>query len=115
MKYFSIIVLLIVTSCSKEVNELPQIPKSSGVEALIAHSQEFNKELYSFSTPGGLIHVAVGYGIANSIMVEGEGGNIIIDASDSTSQAAKVHELFKSKNIIEIRVNFILMLFLMEN
>ena len=98
MKYFSIIVLLIVTSCSKEVNELPQIPKSSGVEALIAHSQEFNKELYSFSTPGGLIHVAVGYGIANSIMVEGEGGNIIIDASDSTSQAAKVHELFKSKN-----------------
>ena len=98
MKYFSIIVLLIVTSCSKEVNELPQIPKSSGVEALIAHSQEFNKELYSFSRPGGLIHVAVGYGIANSIMVEGEGGNIIIDASDSTSQAAKVHELFKSKN-----------------
>ena len=98
MKYFSIIVLLIVTSCSKEVNELPQIPESSGVEALIAHSQEFNKELYSFSTPGGLIHVAVGYGIANSIMVEGEGGNIIIDASDSTSQAAKVHELFKSKN-----------------
>ena len=98
MKYISLLLLLIVTSCSKEVNELPQIPKSSNVEALIAHSDEFKQELYSYNTPGGFIHIAVGYGIANSIMVEGEGGNIIIDASDSVSEAKKVHQLFKSKN-----------------
>ena len=88
MKYISLL-LVIVTSCSKEVNELPQIPKSSNVEALIAHSDEFKQELYSYNTPGGFIHIAVGYGIANSIMVEGEGGNIIIDASDSVSEAKK--------------------------
>ena len=98
MKHISLLLFLIVTSCSKEVNELPQIPKSSNVEALIAHSDEFKQELYSYNTPGGFIHIAVGYGIANSIMVEGEGGNIIIDASDSVSEAKKVHQLFKSKN-----------------
>ena len=75
MKYISLL-LVIVTSCSKEVNELPQIPKSSNVEALIAHSDEFKQELYSYNTPGGFIHIAVGYGIANSIWLKEKGATL---------------------------------------
>ena len=99
MKFFPIIIVLaIVTSCSKEVNDLSNIPQSSDLEGLINHTNEFNKEIYTYKTPGGLIHIAVGFGIANSIMIEGEDGNIIVDVTDSVSEAEKVYSLFKKKN-----------------
>ena len=99
MKFFPIIILLgIVTSCSKEVNDLSNIPQSSDLEGLINHTNEFNKEIYTYKTPGGLIHIAVGFGIANSIMIEGKDGNIIVDVTDSVSEAEMVHSLFKKKN-----------------
>ena len=99
MKFFSIIIVLaIVTSCSKEVNDLSNIPQSSDLEGLINHTNEFNKEIYTYKTPGGLIHIAVGFGIANSIMIEGKDGNIVVDATDSVSEAEMVHSLFKKKN-----------------
>ena len=99
MKFFPIIIVLaIVTSCSKEVNDLSSIPQSSDLEGLISHTNEFNKEIYTYKTPGGLIHIAVGFGIANSIMIEGKDGNIIVDVTDSVSEAEKVYSLFKKKN-----------------
>ena len=99
MKFYSIIIVLaIVTSCSKEVNDLSNIPQSSDIEGLINHTNEFNKEIYTYKTPGGLIHIAVGFGIANSIMIEGKDGNIIVDVTDSVSEAEKVYSLFKKKN-----------------
>ena len=99
MKFFPIIILLgIVTSCSKEVNDLSNIPQSSDLEGLINHTNEFNKDIYTYKTPGGLIHIAVGFGIANSIMIEGKDGNIIVDVTDSVSEAEMVHSLFKKKN-----------------
>ena len=67
---------ILISSCSNEVAEEREIPKTSKVEKLIEHSKEFEKKVYSYETPGGKIHVAVGFGIANSIMIEGEGGNI---------------------------------------
>lgn len=99
MKFFPIIIVLaIVTSCSKEVNDLSNIPQSSDLEGLINHTNEFNKEIYTYKTPGGLIHIAVGFGIANSIMIEGKDGNVIVDVTDSVSEAEKVYSLFKKKN-----------------
>ena len=99
MKFYSIIIVLaIVTSCSKEVNNLSSIPQSSDLEGLISHTNEFNKEIYTYKTPGGLIHIAVGFGIANSIMIEGKDGNVIVDVTDSVSEAEKVYSLFKKKN-----------------
>ena len=96
--FLYIFIFIIVSSCSKEVNELSDIPKFSDVEDLISHTSEFDKNIYSYDTPGGLIHIAVGFGIANSIMIEGQEGNIIIDVTDSTSEAEKVYALFKEKN-----------------
>ena len=89
---------ILISSCSNEVAEEREIPKTSKVEKLIEHSKEFEKKIYSYETPGGKIHIAVGFGIANSIMIEGEGGNIIIDSADSTFEASEIYVLFKEIN-----------------
>ena len=98
-KFFKIfLILVVVTGCSNSDSKKIDIPYSSEVEDLILHSEEFEQKVLSYDTPGGLIHFAIGFGIANSIMVEGNGGNIIIDAADSMYEAEKVYNLFKQKN-----------------
>ena len=93
MYKYAILTFLILTSCSKENLEF-NVPTTSEVEKLIKHSDEFNQEVITFDTPGGKIHFAIGFGIANSIMVEGQDGNIIIDAADSRYDAEKIYKLF---------------------
>ena len=88
---------VLLFSCTPSEEQI-EIPTTSKVEDLIEHSKEFEKNIYSYDTPGGKIHIAVGFGIANSIMVEGDNGNIIIDASDSTYEAKEIYKLFKQKN-----------------
>lgn len=96
----SILVLttIFLISCSESVSVDLDIPTSSEAERLIEHSKEFEKQVLSYETPGGAIHFAIGFGIANSIMVEGEDGNVIIDASDSIYEAEKIYSLFSKKN-----------------
>jgi alkyl sulfatase BDS1-like metallo-beta-lactamase superfamily hydrolase len=84
-------------SCKPENSDI-DIPKTSSVEKLIEHSNEFEKSVLTYETPGGKIHFAIGFGIANSIMVEGENGNIIIDASDSTFEASEIYKRFQMLN-----------------
>ena len=93
---FSIIFFLL--SCSDNQALDIDVPSTSKVEKLIEHSKEFERQVISFNTPGGKIHFAIGFGIANSIMVEGDGGNIIIDASDSVFEAEKIYSLFAEQN-----------------
>lgn len=85
-------------SCSDSDNIDINIPLTSEVESLVEHSKEFEKKILSYETPGGMIHFAIGFGIANSIMVEGENGNIIIDAADSVYEAEQIYSLFSEKN-----------------
>ena len=96
----SILVLttIFLISCSETASVDLDIPTSSEAERLIEHSKEFEKQVLSYETPGGAIHFAIGFGIANSIMVEGEDGNVIIDASDSIYEAEKIYSLFSKKN-----------------
>ena len=68
------------------------------MESLVEHTKEFEKKILSYETPGGKIHFAIGFGIANSIMVEGENGNVIIDAADSVYEAEQIYSLFSKKN-----------------
>ena len=91
-------ILLFLEGCIDSEKKKIDIPITSEVEDLISHSEEFEQKILSYDTPGGLIHFAIGYGIANSIMVEGDDGNIIIDAADSMYEAEKVYRLFKLKN-----------------
>ena len=62
------------------------------VAELAAHTEEFGEPKILEVVEG--IHVAIGFGLANSILIEGEGGNIIVDCSESNEVAAKVKAEF---------------------
>jgi alkyl sulfatase BDS1-like metallo-beta-lactamase superfamily hydrolase len=54
---------------------------------LAAHTAEFERRIYDV-TDG--VHVAVGYGLANSILIEGTDGVIIVDTLESVEAAERV-------------------------
>ena len=62
---------------------------------LTFHSEEFRKEIIEV-TDG--VHVAVGFALANAILIEGEGSNIIIDTTGSYETAKEVKTLFDDIN-----------------
>ena len=85
--------LQLFVSCSETItleSSEPQTPKD-----LIANIQEFKKELITV-TDG--VHVAVGYALANSILIEGEKTNIIIDTTGTEETAREVKALFDAIN-----------------
>ena len=95
---FILIPLFFIFSCSENKSVDIEIPLTSEVEKLVNHSKEFERKVTTYETPGGKIHFAIGYGIANSIMVEGIDGNIIIDTADSVYEAEQIYRIFKKKN-----------------
>lgn len=60
-------------------------------EKLIAHTQEFRQEVIEV-TEG--VHVAVGFGLANSILIEGTDGVIIVDTTESGAAARAIKAEF---------------------
>ena len=68
--------LLVLLGCS-ETQPL-EISAPSTPDDLLTHTSEFKKEVIEV-TEG--VHVAVGYALANAILVEGKESNIIIDLS----------------------------------
>ena len=99
LKYFLLtLIFIFIYSCSESEESLLNVPTSSNVEDLIRHTEEFKQQILTYDTPGGKIHFAIGFGIANSIMIEGEDSNIIIDASDSVYEAEKIYSLFYKRN-----------------
>ena len=95
---FILIPLFFIFSCSENKSVDIEIPLTSEVEKLVNHSKEFERKVTTYETPGGKIHFAIGYGIANSIMVEGIDGNIIIDTADSVYEAEQIYKIFRKKN-----------------
>lgn len=61
---------------------------------LKAHSVEFRQEVI---TPAPGVHVAIGYGIANSVLIEGDDGAIVIDTMESLEAARLVAAEFAKK------------------
>lgn len=60
-------------------------------EKLIAHTDEFRKEVIQV-TDG--VYVAVGYALANSILIEGDDGVIIVDTTESQAAAQAIKAEF---------------------
>ena len=69
-------------------NDIPAVGDDA---ALAAHSNEFRKEVIKV-TDG--VHVAVGFGLANSILIEGPDGVIIVDTMESALAAKNVKAEF---------------------
>jgi len=71
----------------------PSAPESPPVHTdLHQHSAEFEQQVLQV---GDNIHVAVGYGLANSIMIEGDDGLIIVDTLESKDAAKLVLAEFR--------------------
>ena len=94
MKFlFFIPFFFIIFSCSETTSI--EASKSPTPDDLIAHTAEFKKEVIEV-TEG--VHVAIGYALANAILVEGENSNIIIDTTGTIETAREVKALFDAIN-----------------
>ncbi len=69
-------------------------------EALAEHLSQLRKEVIEV-VPG--VHVAIGYGLANSILLEGDQGVVIVDTLESNEAATAVKEHFARINPAPVR------------
>ncbi|MCI0355239.1 MAG: alkyl/aryl-sulfatase, partial [Acidobacteria bacterium] len=83
--------LLLLSACDRN-EAVPAAAPVASPAALTAHSAEFKKEVVEV-TDG--VYVAVGYGIANSIMLEGDDGLIIVDVMETLESAQAVAAEFR--------------------
>ena len=89
---FILLLFLSCFSCKEQKKSSISFNKElATVETLKNHSHEFRKEIIQV-TEG--IHVAVGYGLANSILIEGSDGVVIVDCLESMEAAKVVKEDF---------------------
>lgn len=85
---------LSVAGCEDQHSLAPKVDSSTNQNAsekLRAHSQEFIPSIIQVTEN---VHVAVGYGLANSILIEGASGVIIVDTTESVAVAKAVKREF---------------------
>ena len=94
MKFLTTIpLILLVISCSETKPIEPS--QASTPDDLIEHTSEFKPQVIEV-TDG--VHVAIGYALANAMLVEGENSNIIIDTTGTIETAREVKALFDTIN-----------------
>ena len=90
-KYFIVIAigLIQLAACAKEKTPVP-IDIGTNPD-LAAHTAEFRQEVIKV-TDG--VYVAIGFGLANCILLEGDDGVVIVDAMESVEAAIPVKKAF---------------------
>lgn len=86
LKAGAALLLLALIGCEAE-QQVEYETRVSSPEDLAAHSEEFRKEVIEV-TDG--VYVAVGYGLANSILLEGDDGVVIVDTMETLEEAEAV-------------------------
>ncbi|TJY62891.1 MBL fold metallo-hydrolase [Sinimarinibacterium sp. CAU 1509] len=82
--------LLCLSACGRNA-ATPAAPVATP-EALAQHSAEFKREVLKVADG---VHVAIGYGIANSILLEGDDGVIVVDTMETVESAQQVLAAFR--------------------
>lgn len=85
-------VWLCMPGCEKD-RKKAKFKNLSTVEGLYKHSLEFTKRVEKVCDG---IYVAIGFGLANSIMIEGDDGIIIVDTLESMESARAVYRAFET-------------------
>jgi len=80
---------IILSACARE--ETPEPLQVESHPDLAAHSAEFRQEVIKVTDR---VYVAIGFGLANCILLEGDDGVVIIDAMESEEAAVPVKEAF---------------------
>lgn len=88
--YATVCLFFFISSCNKPVSFKQQM---SSPEDLHHHTKIFDKRIEKV---GDNIYVAIGYGLANSILIEGKDSTIIVDCMESMEAAAEVKSAFDS-------------------
>lgn len=83
--------LFLITACGQSPDEPPAAGALSP-SALDAHGEEFREDVIEV-TQG--VYVAIGFGIANAIMIEGEDAVTIVDTMESLEAAERIAERFR--------------------
>ena len=91
--YLYLLLISLLISCSEEIEIETSLPSTP--EDLQKHSAEFKKEVIEV-TEG--VHMAIGFALANAMMVEGQDSNIIIDTTGTVETAREVKDIFQSIN-----------------
>lgn len=91
MKRLWIAGIALVAACGGEAPP-PPAPIVAPSAALAEHSKEFRQEIIEV-TDG--VHVAVGYGIANSILLEGSDGFIVVDTMETVEEGRNINAAFR--------------------
>jgi alkyl sulfatase BDS1-like metallo-beta-lactamase superfamily hydrolase len=81
--------LIMFSACAQE--KMPAAIDIGTNPDLAAHSAEFRQEVIEV-TDG--VYVAIGFGLANCILLEGDDGVVIVDAMESVEAAVPVKEAF---------------------
>src|SRR3546814_3422651 len=81
---------LLLAACHQQ--QSPPATAAPTPAALAAHSAEFKREVLN---PADGVYVAVGYGIANSILVVGDSGVIVVDTTETAESAREVLAAFR--------------------
>lgn len=79
-----------ITGCGLE--QTPQFEQISTPDDLHAHTQEFEKSIEQIAEG---VWTAIGYGLANSILIEGEDGLIVIDTMETLEEGHVVAKEFR--------------------
>jgi len=85
---FTAVALAAPGGCSRKA---PPVEQAGRAKELAEHSAEFKRELVKVADG---VYSAVGFGLANSILLEGKDGLVIIDTMESAEAAADVKKAF---------------------
>jgi len=88
------VLLLLATGGSLAAQEF------AGREKLRAHSDEFRKDVIRVT---GGVYVAVGFSDANSVLIQGDGGSIIVDTTSDVTDASAVKAEFAKLSAAPVR------------
>ena len=83
---------LILGACGDKAAPKTQFSKIQTAEALAAHSAEFKRGVEQV-TDG--VWIAIGYGLANSVLIEGDDGLIVVDTMETMEEGRLVAEEFR--------------------
>jgi alkyl sulfatase BDS1-like metallo-beta-lactamase superfamily hydrolase len=91
LSILAIITIIITVFSGCTLKKKPKVMEAGAQPDLVRHSEELKKEIIKV-TDG--VYVAVGFALANAILLEGEDGAIIVDTLESVEAAIPVKEAF---------------------
>ncbi|NNF15854.1 MAG: MBL fold metallo-hydrolase [Gammaproteobacteria bacterium] len=87
LKASLLILICGLTGCSDNIATQETVDNAPDLQDLVEHGSEFRQRIEAVSDG---VWIAIGYGLANSILIEGKDGLIVIDTLETVEAASEV-------------------------